>query len=88
MKFLKFQPRDTPNLKGWSTSAKDMPQKRWKERHIKSEILSTSKLYSEIMLGTSIVPPSDWKHKCSTNSPPADTWQPPRKTIMYSTTTD
>ena len=36
MYFLKFQPRETPNLKGWSTSDTDMQHKRRQERHVKS----------------------------------------------------
>ena len=34
--FISFQLRDTPKLKGWSNSAKEMRQKQQKEIHIKS----------------------------------------------------
>ena len=40
------------------------------------------------MFGTSITPPSDRKHKFSTNIPPARPWQPPWKTTMDSTPPD
>ena len=40
------------------------------------------------MLVTYITPPSDWKYKCSNNSPPADTCKNTRKTTMESTPTD
>ena len=33
--FIKFQPRDTPKSKVWSTSVQDMRQKRQQERHVK-----------------------------------------------------
>ena len=33
--FISFQARETPNIKGWSTSAKDMRHKQQQERHLK-----------------------------------------------------
>ena len=54
MTFLIFQPRDTANLKRWSTSANDMRQKQQQERNEKSEILSSSVINFDITLVTSI----------------------------------
>ena len=44
MEFLKFQQGDTPKIRVWSTSAKDMLQKQRQERHLKSDILSAIRL--------------------------------------------
>ena len=33
--FMSFQARETTNIKGWSTCAKDMRQKQQQERHLK-----------------------------------------------------
>ena len=68
MALLHFQPRDTPNLKGWSTSSNDMHQKRQQEICAKSDILSASNIYFEKKLVTSIALPSDWEPKHPTNS--------------------
>ena len=57
--FISFQPRDTPKLKGWSTSTKDMHQKQHKEIHAKSEKLRAIIVYFLSTLGTSIASPSD-----------------------------
>ena len=67
MALLSFQPRDTPNLKGWSDSAKEMCQKRQQERRSKSEIISTGRIYFDRTLVTSITLPSDWEPKYPTD---------------------
>ena len=65
-----------------------MIQKQQQERHLRVRKLSSSISFFNITLVTSIAPPSDWKHKYSTNSSPDGTWKPPWKTIMDSTRID
>ena len=77
MEVISFQPRKTQNLKGCSTSAKDVRPKLQQESHVRSDMISISRLYFESMLVTFIALPSDWKNKFSTNISPDGNSQPP-----------
>ena len=59
MVFLCFQPIDTPNFKGWSTSTEDMRHRQQQAKCDKSERLSASRLYfdSTFKITTRGMPP-------------------------------